>query len=111
MKRAESVAKAIRARGLRCVSFDMDQTLVGKHSRGALLRQEFADFGSHVKPDFIALATALDKCGVFLAVSTHSDRMERPRMSPVPYLLGEDLVAPILSFALGPVEPSGLGNP
>lgn len=57
------VVDALVSRGIRCVAFDMDQTVVSKHSMGRLERGRFEWFLSHVTPGFKALVPKLSAAG------------------------------------------------
>jgi len=102
---ATHLALRIRNRGIECIAFDMDQTMCRLHSNGRLRREGFAYFAKSVTPDFVALARAahgLEK-PLHLAVATASDRAEGPvyhRGRTEGLLLGEDLVGPLLEYAV-----------
>lgn len=60
---AEAIVEDLRAAGVRCVAFDMDQTLVDRHSRGRLRKSKFDWFASHTTPAFLTLVPKLVSAG------------------------------------------------
>jgi len=81
----------------------MDQTLVSAHSRGTMTREKLDEYCNKVTVDFKAVVPALLNRGIKLAVATHSDTFENVyfNRSPSIYLLGEELVEPVLRSSVG----------
>jgi len=104
-KLAGQLALRIRYSDVKCIAFDMDQTMCRLHSNGRLTSDGFANFAKSVMPDFIALARAaccLEQ-PLYVAVATASDRAEAKVYHPdcaERLLLGEDLVEPLLRYAV-----------
>mmetsp|Transcript_11329 Transcript_11329/g.28587 ORF Transcript_11329/g.28587 Transcript_11329/m.28587 type:complete len:325 (+) Transcript_11329:47-1021(+) len=104
---ADEVVEDMQAAGIRCVAFDMDQTMVDRHSRGRLRKSKLDWFASHTTPAFLTLVPKLLEAGIHVAMATASDKAEyRPhapkvvRTTPETHLLGEDLVTPLLQKVL-----------
>lgn len=104
-KLAVQLALRIRYSHVKCIAFDMDQTMCRLHSNGRLTCDGFAIFAKSVMPDFIALARAACcmQQPLYVAIATASDRAEANVYHPnceERLLLGEDLVEPLLKYAV-----------
>ena len=82
----------LKQKGIKLVSFDMDQTAVSIHSRGRLLRSELNDFLDKATVDFQKFVPALFRNGFFLSIATHSDEAEfGDSIKPETHILGSEL--------------------
>ena len=99
---AKHFAKILNSNGIEVVVFDMDNCLVNAHSMGRLRRDRLSSFLDSVTPDFVCAAVELHRCGIKLAIATHSDSAEYGTFfrSPDTHIMGEELVNAVLSNTL-----------
>lgn len=100
---ASDLVDELISRGVKVVTFDMDQCIVAKHSLGSLLNTEndIYDYTSKTTEDFIVTAKIMHERGLLLAVATHSDEDEHGSLRPVgQYILGEPLVQKVLEYSV-----------
>ena len=66
--------------GCKVAAFDMDNTLVGAHSRGRMTKARVQeDFVAHVSRDFVRVVPAMRVAGIKMAVATWADRVKYRR--------------------------------
>ena len=91
---ADSIVKNTN---IKAVVFDMDLTIVTKHSRGCLPRILLKSFINNTSNDFIYFARSLHRRGIKLAIATHSDSYEYNFIkSEDNFIIGDELVRAIL---------------
>jgi len=91
---ADSIVKNTN---IKVVVFDMDLTIVTKHSRGCLPRILLKSFINNTSNDFIYFARSLHRRGIKLAIATHSDSYEYNSLkSEHNFIIGDELVRSIL---------------
>ena len=83
-RQADQVVEALKDNGVKCVAFDMDQTLVARHSRGNLRRKNYDWFKGHVTEAFVELVPRLSSAGqtepvCFNKPDVYSQLTPRPR--------------------------------
>jgi len=96
------------ARGIKCVVFDMDKTLVSMHSQGSLPRSKLDAYIQSVSPVCRALLPLLIKCGIRIAIATFSDDLYTSGIAGFPSsdssdrVSGAQLTQSVLSSFLDP---------
>eukprot|EP00667_Euglena_gracilis_P019367 EG_transcript_20747 len=108
---AAACAEAVVRSGYRVVAFDMDQTLVCRHSQGRLRCGDVPAYVAAASPDAVALILELHARGIRLAIATHSDTAEYGKTrdavtgaptSPETHRLGDDLASAVLQALFPP---------
>ena len=89
-RKADQIVQALKEKGVKCVAFDMDQTVVSRHSRGNLRRSKFEWFKGHVTEAFVELVPRLSSAGHIQPAAT-SPRcrclpIRNPSLPPEPAL-------------------------
>ena len=68
-RKADQIVEALKDNGVKCVAFDMDQTVVSRHSRGNLRRKKYDWFKGHVTEAFVELVPRLSAAGMYVYLS------------------------------------------
>lgn len=82
----------LKAKDIRVVAFDMDQTAVSVHSHGNLRRDHLDNYLGKATPDFLKLVPLLHQHGFGLSIATHSDEAEfGGNIFPETHILGREI--------------------
>jgi len=100
--RAKQVIQRLRARKIKCIMFDMDKTMMSKHSQGSISSSELAGFLDSLTKPTMAFISACLEANIDVAVVTFSDDLYCE--GEADQLAGRSLVRPILRKFLSESE-------